>query len=382
MDVPLYFEVNLLCAAVLIFIGVKRHLSGYFYSTKDCVFDAVLACLLAVNIFDAAEEFYKFIPRTAIYIIEVLYFSAFAVGAYFWYVYADLSGTDRGAERKKRLHRRLFQALPLFLLLAVLVISCFDGCIFMLDGNNKYHRGAFFFLQPVTAYAYLAASVIRSLSTCVKKTAFWRHDEVLSNIICAAAVSVAGTAQLIVPESPFLIAGASVAALIIYVNSLEGMVSLDPLTSLPNRRELMSTLNEKMRSLRAGEKLSFLFMDVDGFKQINDTLGHSEGDRILKELAKTIKEYCRQTGGYCARMSGDELAVIKIHSSERNTDTVCREIEEYIARRNLCAGAYGRVTLSIGCSDYPGDAESAGELISQADDAMYTAKQAKKKQCI
>ena len=187
---------------------------------------------------------------------------------------------------------------------------------------------------------------------------------------------------MIVPESPFLIAGASVAALIIYVNLLEGMVSLDPLTSLPNRRELMSTLNEKMRSLRAGEKLSFLFMDVDGFKQINDTLGHSEGDRILKELAKTIKEYCRQTGGYCARMSGDELAVIKIHSSECNTDTVRREIEEYIARRNLCAGVYGRVTLSIGCSDYPGDAESAGELISQADDAMYTAKQAKKKQCI
>ena len=378
MDVPLYFEVNLLCAAVLILIGVKIHLSGYFYRAKDRVFSAVLACLLAVNILDAAEEFYEHIPRTAIYIIDVLYFFAFAVGAYFWYVYADISGIDRGAGRKKGLRCRLFQALPLLLLLAVLVISCFDGCIFTLDGENKYHRGAFFFLQPVTVYTYLAASVIRSFSACVKKTAFWRHDEVISNIICAVAVSVTGMAQWIVPESPFLIAGASLAALIIYVNYLERMVSLDPLTSLPNRRELMRTLNEEMRSLRADEKLSFLFMDVDGFKRINDTLGHSEGDRILKELAKTIKEYCRQTGGYCARMSGDELAVIKILSSECNTDTVCREIEEYIARRNLCAGAHGRVALSIGCSDYPGDAESAGELISQADDAMYTAKQAKK----
>ena len=84
---------------------------------------------------------------------------------------------------------------------------------------------------------------------------------------------------------PVLSVGIVISYLLAYINLLERLISLDPLTGISNRREFLQRLEDDIKSLKANEDLYFLFIDIDSFKNINDTEGHNEGDRVLKEIA-------------------------------------------------------------------------------------------------
>ncbi len=150
----------------------------------------------------------------------------------------------------------------------------------------------------------------------------------------------------------------------------------DPLTGLPNRWLLRDRLTQAIALARREQrKFYVLFVDLDDFKRINDTLGHAEGDVLLGEVAQRLKNATRGTDTV-ARMGGDEFVVIftEVHSDDQFETAVAKLRQAFRAPFRLRGEDY-RITASIGVAVYPDDALTEDELLQDADAAMYRAKQ-------
>ena len=158
-------------------------------------------------------------------------------------------------------------------------------------------------------------------------------------------------------------------------SDLERMAKYDTLTGLANRALFKDFLAGAMaRAGRGDRHLALMFLDLDHFKRINDTLGHGAGDALLVELAARLK-HCVRGGDLVARLGGDEFAIIidDIRSPE-NASRVARNVLDSINRPCTVAGHEFHAEGSIGIAIHPGSGNSSDELINAADTAMYEAK--------
>lgn len=154
----------------------------------------------------------------------------------------------------------------------------------------------------------------------------------------------------------------------------------DDLTQLYNSRYLNQVLRrETKRASRSGRPLSLLFMDLDGFKSINDSHGHLFGSRALVEAADVVRKTARETD-VCARFGGDEFAVVLPDTGCEGAYAVGERIRERIAAHAFLAedGFRIRLTASVGVATLPDVAASSEELLKAADQAMYRVKDAGK----
>ncbi|KQP14266.1 hypothetical protein ASF43_15705 [Pseudorhodoferax sp. Leaf267] len=151
--------------------------------------------------------------------------------------------------------------------------------------------------------------------------------------------------------------------------------NFDALTGLPNRRMLRDRLTQHMlRCDRERLQLALLFIDLDHFKQVNDTLGHEGGDQLLIEAARRLTR-CVRASDTVARMGGDEFTVVLpelhgTHEVERTVQDILRELASEFRFGNDRTF----VTASIGITFYAGDTSSVDDLLRQADQALYVAK--------
>jgi len=151
------------------------------------------------------------------------------------------------------------------------------------------------------------------------------------------------------------------------------MARQDTLTGLPNRRAFYELGEiEKERSRRYKRPFTALFIDLDNFKTVNDTKGHDEGDRLLKNVAAILHSRLRTTD-ICGRLGGDEFAVLLPETGEKAAATFAAEL------RASLIGAMEKhswpVTFSIGVATFHTTPESLDELVEKADALMYLVKQ-------
>ncbi|MFA7269509.1 MAG: EAL domain-containing protein [Sterolibacterium sp.] len=151
--------------------------------------------------------------------------------------------------------------------------------------------------------------------------------------------------------------------------------NFDALTDLPNRRMFYDRLAQEIKKAhRAGKKLALLFIDLDHFKEINDTLGHHMGDNLLVEAARRICECVRETDTL-ARLGGDEFTILLTELDDPNSvERAAIAILEKLAEPFQLGHDVVVVSASIGITMYPNDATDIGELLKNADQAMYVAK--------
>jgi len=151
--------------------------------------------------------------------------------------------------------------------------------------------------------------------------------------------------------------------------------NLDALTGLPNRRMFENHLAHEIRlAKRLGNQFGLLFIDLDHFKGVNDSFGHSRGDELLK-LAASRLLHCTRESDMVARLGGDEFVILldSVHN-KASTEETARKIKDEIAKPFVLEGKYAYVSASIGITVFPIDGESAEELMNNADQAMYEAK--------
>jgi len=152
--------------------------------------------------------------------------------------------------------------------------------------------------------------------------------------------------------------------------------NFDDLTELPNRRMFRFCLeNEINKANRIGKKVALLFIDLDHFKEINDTFGHIWGDKVLKKSAQRITD-CVRESGIVARLSGDEFTLI-IGDLDDPTSVadIADDILNKLSETFYLETEVAHVTASIGVTFYPDNATSVDDLLKNADQAMYVAKE-------
>ncbi len=181
----------------------------------------------------------------------------------------------------------------------------------------------------------------------------WEHLSILSNIISIA------------------VSNASL------YNEIKQLSYTDGMTGLHNFRYFSLRLNEEMiRHKRMKTELSLMILDVDNFKNYNDTLGHPAGDEVLRKIAQILKQTAREND-IVARYGGEEFAIILPGTDKRGAGVVAERIREavettYFEHEEI--QPQGKVTISIGVASTPEDATSAEELTQKADAALYYAK--------
>ena len=153
------------------------------------------------------------------------------------------------------------------------------------------------------------------------------------------------------------------------------MAHHDALTSLPNRALLNDRMAQALaQARRTGRPLAMLFIDLDGFKHINDSLGHGVGDRLLKAVAVLLLTLVRE-GDTVARLGGDEFVVMLVDLDRpEDAATVAQDIVRALAKPLQTEEHTLHVTASVGISTYPADGDTAEALLRHADSAMYRSK--------
>jgi diguanylate cyclase (GGDEF)-like protein len=166
----------------------------------------------------------------------------------------------------------------------------------------------------------------------------------------------------------------------LYRDRLMQMSMIDGLTAIPNRRQFDRTINQEwQRGIRKNMPVSLLLMDIDFFKQYNDTYGHLKGDDCLKQVAQSVSQQLNRPTDMVARYGGEEFVCVLPETGELGAVHVAKRIIDALAILNVehkDSTAASHVTLSIGLTtNLPTPEMSVEEFIEQADKALYKAKQ-------
>ena len=268
--------------------------------------------------------------------------------------------------------------------------------IFGIDGN-----GCCSFCNPVALHLLGYTHLSDMLGDQIQNTAF-RHDEALARRILSASGDASiheedvlfsradgSTLPVEFTLETVLVEGEVMGRVITFNDISERkkqhdriwrQANYDALTGLANRNYLETRLHRMIRvEALEGEHFALLFLDLDGFKEVNDTWGHEAGDEVLRDVARRM-ESCVRESDLAARLGGDEFIVLLHHVTGRgNVTTVADKLLARLAQPYLLAdGGEAHLSASIGIAFYPEDAMDCDTLLRHADAAMYAAKQAGK----
>ena len=168
------------------------------------------------------------------------------------------------------------------------------------------------------------------------------------------------------------------AELVLQTAAMEHAAMHDPLTALPNRLLFNDRLQHGISNARRTERSMALFvLDVDGFKALNDALGHAAGDTVLKETAARLQASVRASDTV-ARLGGDEFVIVAVDADPRDAELIRAKIRQRMEEPIAVEGGLVSVGLSIGSAAYPEDGTESAVLLRHADTNMYRDKRARK----
>ena len=182
--------------------------------------------------------------------------------------------------------------------------------------------------------------------------------------------------SIIKPGTIFLIFNLSLHLRIKYLNLID-TVSKDGLTGLLTGKSFKIMVDQEItRQKRYGGAFSLAYLDIDDFKKLNDTRGHSTGDNALVLIAGILQNSTRETD-YAARMGGDEFSLLMLHTNENDCQTLCRHLADNIKSQMAREGF--NITASIGYASFTQAPASFDQAITKVDKIMYAVKNKKKK---
>ncbi|MEK4078524.1 sensor domain-containing diguanylate cyclase [Solibacillus sp. FSL K6-1126] len=172
-----------------------------------------------------------------------------------------------------------------------------------------------------------------------------------------------------------LIVSSDITERIRYEENLKHLAYHDPLTELPNRRLFRERLRQSIKEAECyGHEMAVMYMDLDNFKQVNDSLGHAVGDKLLQQFAGRVEE-CLCESDTLSRRGGDEFTVLFPEIQEKNdVKLIAERINEFLRKPWYIRGHIFTTTTSIGVAFYPQDGLTPHELLENADSALYKVK--------
>ena len=366
----LYLEINIFALAL---IGIIRYKT---WGLTEMVAQKNFAmCIDSQMIFFASDTLYVMakcgiLPYSASFVMltKELYFFSTASMCFFWFLYFEYFQGSPFVESRRRMR---MASILVWIMGVLLIINLFNGMLFYVDANGVYRRGPLFIVQYILSYMYVFITCIRAFIGIFDKKKLSKKNTLILLAIFPILPACAGIGQFIYPQLPLACMVLSLSTLVMYHNWIEQMISVDPLTRLNNRKQLIYYFEHAVQNDEE-DTVYLLLIDVNKFKNINDTYGHIEGDEALIRVADALRNGCSKYPyrANISRYGGDEFVIlVKADNGQMVEDLKTRINAELDILNNNAKTPYD-LTISIGASKLI-KGLSLNELISAADKLMY-----------
>ena len=303
-------------------------------------------------------------------VTNAVYLGLGVVLACLWYLYVL---ETLGFRITKLLHTVVM--LPGAFFMGLNIISIFTGWVFTVFPENVYAHGQLFWLQDVGVLTMMFVPLIHIIVRLIDRRGNTPRWVVWRLLLFYALPVIATLLTIWYTGLPGAWTSAAVSIVIMYIDEQDREVEKDSLTGLNNRKTLKKVFESYVRQDEEDEDFQvYLFMmDLDGFKEINDTYGHHEGDKALVATAKILRESVAGMKAYIARFGGDEFMVMSFFRSGDEVLAYRAKLTEMFRAYNEREKPPYQLKISIGFSPYePG--QGLEELTEAADRALYEEK--------
>ena len=376
----LYFiEMNVVCVSILAFLFIQWARQKKDASTGRRVIYAILSLAIVFSISDmlagAIQDHHFTGSNIILYIGNIIYFASVVFISACWAVYALLRAGKIHMFNKRKM---ILFSLPAILFFAFLATTPLHGLVFKIDSETSaYSRGTFVFTHWIVCLFYVIYGIVAIVRAMNKATSKIKKGELQYLLYFPIAPVVTLIFQIVFSSLTFTQFGITFSALLLYSSEQRLMVLTDDLTKLNNRRSLEIYIENTLSHTSSPISLAVLMIDINRFKEINDTYGHLAGDVVLKNVADSLRVVCEQNEKrlFLCRYGGDEFLVVGKDIKEEDLEATRENIKSNVTKEltvdDVIIGVSASVGIAVGiCTDI----EDAEHLIRVSDEDMYLEK--------
>ena len=334
--------------------------------------------IFVLMLYYAAEIFWSLLDsgtiaasKNLLYLSNTITYILISFAAYGWFIVSETFQKEKIVDNT--LQRRLL-GIPV-VISAILCISAYwTGLTFYVNDKNEIVNGKFYVLLILVPVGYMFASSVKAFGRYLNKERYVDREIYFMIGMFPFAPIILGVLQAVYWRLPLLCYGTVIAVYYVYITSLDNLISIDPLTQTNNRNQMYKYLIQKIKSEDAGMSLFLLMVDIDKLKNINDSYGHSEGDRALIRVAGAIKEACQgqRSRMFVSRYGGDEFVIVAQMAYRAEATWLADQIRNNVRRASVSDGAPYDINIGIGIAQYNYDTPIPIQtFIARADSDLY-----------
>ena len=374
-----FLQTDITCIVLLLFILIKWYRQKRDISTGRVIIRATIALAIIFCLSDMVSGLISgkvFQGSLAIsYIANIIYFASVMCICVGWVLYALLK---IGKLKYNVVRNSLLLSIPAIAFIVLLLSTPWTGWVFKIDPETgEYSRGILVFLHWIASAFYVVYAYSRVIAVMSMERNKIKRSEMRTVLYFPIAPIIMLIIQILLPGLTITQLGITFSVLLLYVNEQSSMVQTDDLTKLNNRRSLDTFIENHLAHASNPVNFTFLMIDINHFKEINDNYGHMIGDHVLKNVAEVLKNSCEASAKrlFLCRYGGDEFIIVGINIEEKDVDLVKNNIFEGMKNRVSFEEFDFQLSVSIGkargkCQD----TEDAEHLIRVADEDMYEEK--------
>ncbi len=379
MSEYLIFNIEANLACMIIFgIMLVRDWSSADKQERQIKYDHVLLSFIFYFISDFlwAAVLDGLIPKVRVSVV-LTNFANFILMSLLTYMWLRYVMAVEHVPNRDRFIKKIAVLFPFVVSTLALIITYFAAPSILIGEDLELKIGYTIFLAAVPII-YIVAVLIYALRKAVRATSVFAKKKHYYIGFFPFILLTAGLFQMLVlPRIPVFCFASTIIMLIFYIQSMERQISIDPLTGLNNRGQLMRYISQDSNIKREGTKTFAVMLDVNDFKLINDSFGHAEGDSALKIVADSLGKVIKGCSFpvFLGRYGGDEFVIIAHPKEEAELDEMIRKIREEISE--ACEKNRTPYVLSIGAGydEYLGGQDSMPKCMQRADYKLYLDKE-------
>ena len=375
MDFIWIIEIDAFCAVIMgillysLFKNYDRQTKQRYY--MKAIIAGIVSFLCDVN-WGLIEGGFIPEPPAANFLTNAIYELSSVMMGYYWLCYVETALESKFIKTKYLKH---IAAIPVLIVMAGIIASTFNGLFFYVDENNVYHRGPYVLIHVAMCHFYTVVTSVHALVKSLRCKVFLKAKEYRILSMFLIFPLVIGIIQIIAPAIPSVSVGVTLAFLFVYIDLQNLLISVDTLTGLNNRNQLMRYLSARIRSDADKDCLYVFMLDVNKFKKINDSYGHVEGDMALVRCANALKAANKNSKNFIGRYGGDEFIIIAELNHEEEAERLCSDVRQALIAECVKDGIVYDLSMSFGYVKYDKSYKTMQSFIAAADEKLYEAKQ-------
>lgn len=314
------------------------------------------------------------IPDVLMYALSAISTAALAFACFFWYCHGESKLGGRALDKTWKMGIAVF---PLAIMLALYASTYWTHLMFYYipATTGRMQTGPLYAASIGLMSVYIFAVSIHSTVRATREKSPSLRREFLSYVVFAATPIAAGIFDAFVPNMPVIAPALFTSVFFVFLTLQESQIYNDALTGLNNRRRTNDYLAQAIAEASEEEPLTLFMIDLNFFKNINDTQGHIEGDHALRTVAEGIRKTCIDTRSFAARWGGDEFMVIAEKNQIANPAQFAQNLKDAIAEECVRENIAYDLQVSVGYAQCSSPTTRPAQLLAASDAALYEQKQ-------